>query len=585
MTGRDDKSLEELLGDTLAHHARQRLNPDDESYERALESEQRRKQVEAELEGARARGAQLEQNLAQALSQLEAMQREIDQLRSQEVPSGSPPVKDLEALLREARSQARSAQDWAWQFESRLREASKKIEELSSAVGEWNQESRRLDLEDPLTGLPNLKLMRQYVDFLIRQVQRYERPGALLLMDLDGFQLVNDALGFQAGDELLVRVAERLQSILRDSDVLARRGEDEFLLLLSELNLEAGAPADRVRSLVEIVARRVLAAITHPFEIQSQKFYITASIGVSICPLDAGTTDEVLEHADTALNRAKERGRGRFHFYTADLQQRQKARLSLENEIRLALQANQFLLLYQPILELGSDGGRMVGVEALLRWRHPARGLLGPEHFLHAAEETGLILPVGDWVFDEVSRQMQRWLRSGLELFAAINLSARQLRHGQVARALLSSLTAANVPPGLIIVDVAEGLNALNAELIAGVSVELGKAGVRIAIDDFGTGLSSLKQLHLGPTNILKIAHSLLAGCPEDPDSSRVLLGVIGLAQALGVLPLAKGVERRAQARFLAQNRCRLAQGYYFSGPVEADLVTSFADMRKTWSL
>ncbi|MBI3925308.1 MAG: EAL domain-containing protein [Armatimonadetes bacterium] len=508
-----------------------------------------------------------------------------------EAPALPGPHADPELLgplqdeLTKSRAEAQLMRVRAEQLEDQLKESQSRIEQLQEAMGASDRAAEKLTFEDPLTGLPNLNLMMQYLDFITRQVVRYKRPAGLMTVDLDGFQTVNDALGFRAGDELLIRVSERLQAAVRDSDMLARRGEDEFLVLLSELNLEPGTPPEHVRQMVEIVARRILAALTRPFEVQGHKFYITASVGVSICPADAAHPDQMIEHSDAALHRAKERGRGRFEFYSAELQLRQRERLALELELHRAVELEQFLLLYQPILQVDGEVARLVGVEALLRWKHPEHGLQSPDFFLHAAEETGLILPIGRWVLRQVCEQMKEWLRRGFEFFAAINLSARQMRQSDLIDTVVEAIENSGVPPKLLFLDVAEGFNSLNAELADRVGQQLATAGVRVAIDDFGTGMSSLRRLQGGPTNILKIAPSIVAGCPGDPHCTRLFMAALGLSKVLGLVPLAKGVERPAQAQFVGETQCQLAQGYFFSEPVEAEQITTFARSDKTWRI
>lgn len=425
------------------------------------------------------------------------------------------------------------------------------------------EEAERLAYQDALTGLPNLNQLRQVLEFNLKQAQRYNRPMALVAIDLDRFRIVNEALGFKSGDELLVQVAERLKGMVRDSDALARRGEDEFMILLSELQDVSQA---------EMVARRVMELLTEPFTVQGHPLHVGASLGIAHFPGDSETAQDLLEHADAALFDAKERGRAGYQVYTQGLQEKLRRRLQLENELHAALQNEQLVLLYHPIVLLSTR--EVIGVEALLRWNHPTHGTIPPSDFLPLAEESGLIVPIGDWVLQECCRQLKGWKAAGLDLFVDVNLSRRQLLHADMASGFLRVLMEAQVEPRDIVVDVSEDHYATDPR-VRSVLAELGGGGVRIAVDDFGTGLSSLKTIRLSQTKILKLDSTFVAGIPGNRQYLSICVAVIRLAESLNMRSLAEGIETQKQYDYLLNNECQLGQGFFFGRPVPASEVAA----------
>lgn len=543
-----------------------------------------------------------EQRLNDVQSQSGQSGDEARQLRDQLTKMESR-VRDADRIYEAAEQQAREAEQKNQESWARVRDAemranqalvenkklADKLAEHERRAQESDRETQRLAFQDPLTGLPNLNLMTQYMDFTVKQCVRYRRVAALLVIDIDRFKVFNEAMGSKAGDELLAKVAERLQQSIRETDSLGRKGEDEFIILLSELNVgDHNNPEGRIRAIhqhVEVVANRVMQMMAAPFIVQGQKFYLHVSIGIAICPDDGETPQILLENGDTAMYHVKETGRNRHQFYTTDLRRRQERRLSLDTQMRSALERNEFEVRYFPVVSLAKGKGLLVGVESLLRWNHRMEGVVGPNFFLPAAEESGMIVPIGQWVLQQTCTQMREWLSNGLRIFASINLSKRQLIQADLVESISRELSQNGIPPEVLYVEIAEGFNTFNPEVMDEVITKLGTAGIRIAIDDFGIGYSNLSRLNLNYTRVLKIDRSIVEKCPNDRQSSTVCIAAINLASSLGLLSLAEGVENINQVRFLTKYGCALAQGYYFSEPVPASEITNFHRTKKVWKL
>lgn len=464
-------------------------------------------------------------------------------------------------MLQEAEERHRQADELLAEAEEKLRQAA----ELQPQTH-----------EDQLTGLPNAAVLRHHLDFMVEQVNRYGRSAALLAVDLDRFRFINEALGFRTGDELLRQVAERLKSMMRGSDVVARAGEDEFHVLLSELSSDNDKykPAEELRNLIksraEAVAKRVLDALAKPYEIQGQTLHLSSSIGLSLAPGDALSAEEMLEHADAALYSAKELGRARCQVYSEDIQERLRRRLLLENQLHTGLREGQFKLFYQPIVLL--DSREVVGVEALVRWDHPEMGRLMPREFLPIAEESGAIVPLGDWILGEACSKLKQWRNDGMNLFIDVNLSPRQLLQADMAATFLKTVEDSALRAKDVMVDVGEHVYTLDPRVRA-VLDELGESGVRIAIDDFGTGLSNLKAIRLTQTKIIKLDSTFVAGIPANRQYLSICVAVVRLAASLNMRSLAEGIETEKQYEYLHKNECHLGQGFYFSPPVEPEKI------------
>jgi diguanylate cyclase len=387
----------------------------------------------------------------------------------------------------------------------------------------------------------------------------------VLYFDLDDFKDVNDTLGHASGDELLRQVAERLVGAVRHTDVVGRLGGDEFAVLQSHSAEPIATGA---------LAARICAAAAEPYVIGHNVVRVSASIGISLYAGDIAGAEAMLMQADLALYRAKEDGRNCYRFHSADLDRHVRERVILAEELRAGVERGQFELHYQPQVEL--ESGRIVGLEALLRWNHPERGLIAPAVFIPVAERTATIVALGNWAFDAACRQLKQWQERGIAPpLLAVNFSALQFKgSGDLDREIAATLARWNVAPTSIEVELTESVLMEVSEQHAGTLERLRRLGVRVAIDDFGTGYSSLNYLAAYPINRLKIAQELVFGVDVDERHATVVRAAVRLAHELDIEAIAEGVESEAQAEFLAAAGCHLAQGYYFSRPVDAERAT-----------
>ena len=424
---------------------------------------------------------------------------------------------------------------------------------------------------DSLTGLPNRALFRDRLRRAIARAQRNDKRIGLLFLDLDRFKTINDSLGHHAGDQLLRGVAKRLKANGRKGDTIARLGGDEFTIILEDIN-----DADDVA----IVARKIIEFMEPSFKLDGHDVVVTPSIGITIYPDDCGDMRTLLKNADTAMYRSKEKGRNNYQFYTADMNAKAYEYLLLENNLRHALERGEFHLFYQPQMELHTQ--RVIGMEALLRWNHPEQGFLPPERFVPFAEETGLIIPIGEWVIRTACMEAMRWQQAGLSpLRVAVNLSMRQFRQKDFVEKVEQALAESGLPPKFLELEITESFLAHNVEHATAVLRRLHNLGVQLSIDDFGTGYSSLSYLKQFPLNTLKIDQSFVRDIPGDSDAAAITEAIIGLAQSLRLNVIAEGVESQDQVFFLRSRGCDHAQGYLFSEPMSADTVVPWIK-RKT---
>jgi diguanylate cyclase (GGDEF)-like protein/PAS domain S-box-containing protein len=407
---------------------------------------------------------------------------------------------------------------------------------------------------DALTGLPNRLLFRDRVLTAIAQAQRNRRALAVMYLDLDHFKLVNDGLGHSVGDKLLGQVAERLATSVRASDTISRLGGDEFTLLLNDVG-----NSDAVAG----VARKILHSLARPFKVDGHELFVTASIGISLFPNDGDDVEILLKSADSAMYRAKELGRNQAQLFTASMNERYVRRLAIEQSLHHALERRELELHYQPVYDRLR---RPVSVEALIRWSHPTRGLVPPADFIPLAEETGLIVPIGEWVVREVCAQLRRWHDAGLAaLKAAINISAPQLQQPTFTRVVVDALQRNGLAPSALQIEITESVAVQNIDLILQVLKELKQHGVGIAIDDFGTGQSSLLYLKRFPIDTVKIDKTFIQDVTTDDSAAAIVSYVISLAHTLRFEVVAEGVETEEQYAFLRLNGCDRLQGFLFS--------------------
>jgi diguanylate cyclase (GGDEF)-like protein/PAS domain S-box-containing protein len=426
---------------------------------------------------------------------------------------------------------------------------------------------------DTLTGLPNRNLLKDRLAQAIVYAQRYQRTLTVAFIDLDNFKLINDSLGHQAGDQLLRIVATRLQSCIRVSDTVARLGGDEFVLLLRDHPLEPGVESLSVGATLQ----RILAEIAQPYRIGPHEFFLSCSIGYTQLPEDGNTADLLLKNADMAMYRAKELGRNNIQPFVAELSERVTHRLAMEGDLRRALDQGEFFLCYQPQIDLATR--RLVGMETLIRWNHPQRGLISPVHFIPLAEETGLIVPIGAWVLRTACAQAKAWQDAGLPpVRVSVNLSARQFIQRDLIASVRQVLDETGLSAEHLELELTESLIMHNAELFISTLRELRDIGIELAVDDFGTGYSSLSYLQRFPINRLKIDQSFVRDIAGNADSGAISTAIIMLGHSLGLKVIAEGVETIEQLDFLHSSHCNEIQGYYFSKPLPADEMRRFLE-------
>jgi diguanylate cyclase (GGDEF)-like protein len=435
-------------------------------------------------------------------------------------------------------------------------------------VGEKTDELEYRALHDPLTDLPNRSLVLDRAEQLLARARRLDVPVTALFMDIDGFKLINDRFGHQAGDEVLRKVGARLQAVLRDSDTVGRLGGDEFVMLVDSVGLDAGP---------ELVAERILDVLRQPIELSPPAHApvsVTASIGIATGR--PASAESLLQDADLALYKAKAVGKDGYVLFESAMQTAAQDRIHLEMDLADALEANQLFLAYQPMLDLKNE--QVVGVEALLRWRHPTRGVIPPDAFIPIAEDSGLIIPIGRWVLEQACAQAAAWHESGYPLDISINVSAGQLERTEFVEEVRAALRDSGVDAAKLTLEITETVLMRKPDATAHLLGELKELGVRIAVDDFGTGYSSLAYLRQFPVDSLKIDRTFITGLTLSGEAHALTHTLIQLGKALGLQTLAEGVEQQSQVRQLQHEGCDLAQGFLFARPLTPDAVERFLD-------
>jgi len=432
-----------------------------------------------------------------------------------------------------------------------------------TAIKRSEQELQQLAHYDPLTGLPNRLLFTDRAAQALTYAGSSKRGCALLLIDLDHFKNINDSLGHNVGDQVLKAVAERLQGLFDSGMTLARLGGDEFALLQENCQQVMQAAG---------LAQRVLDAMKEPFVLDSHPLFISASVGISLFPSDAQSAEQLLRNADSALFKAKSDGREGYALYTEELTAHAQQRVELASELRRAIDRHELRVFYQPVHDLESS--RILGVEALVRWQHPERGMVSPGEFIPIAEQSGLIGEIDGWVLNTACRQMCAWLAAGVEVsFVAVNVSSRLFSRGDLDRKVAEVLRETGLDPAYLELEVTESAVMEDPEQAIEQLHRLRELGISLAIDDFGTGYSSLLRLKRMPVQKLKIDQGFVAGLPSDEDDIAIVRVIIALAQSMGMNVLAEGIEHADQAGFLLANGCELGQGYWFARPMPAEQI------------
>ena len=485
-------------------------------------------------------------------------------------------------------TETKDAQEKLVQYQNHLEELVKeRTVRLTEAVGRLEEEIKirkrseeqikYLAYYDSLTDLPNRMLFLDRLSQSLEHAKRHERLLAVLFLDLDNFKRINDTLGHSTGDKLLKEVAFRISGCLRKSDSfaylgkegfsasLSRLGGDEFVILLTEINTVQDAAS---------VAQRIIETMSQPFELGKNEVFITASIGVTLYPYHGDEAGVLLKNADAAMYQAKEQGRNNYQFFNQSLSDSTFERLMLDNNLRLALKRDELLLHYQPQVEIA--GGRIIGMEALVRWRHQERGIISPAEFIPIAEENGCIVPIGEWVLNTACAQNRLWqgLNGNGSMKMAVNLSSYQFRQAKLIETVARAIEEHGLPPHLIELELTEGIIMRNADETVATLRELKNMGVQISIDDFGTGYSSLSYLRRFPIDTLKIDSAFVRDLATDEDDASITKAIIAMAHNLGLRVIAEGVETKEQFDFLAENGCDAVQGFLFSQPLASDDAT-----------
>lgn len=454
-------------------------------------------------------------------------------------------------------------------------DADQRIRELELLVSQLQEANQKLVAaklkvshlahHDFLTNLPNRSQLLERLTNAMAIANRNGHRLAIIFMDLDRFKTINDSLGHSIGDRMLQSVSQRLRQSVRTSDTVCRQGGDEFVILLSRIEHDEDAAK---------IARKILSALAAPHRVGETALYVGCSMGISVYPADGEKADTLIRHADTAMYVAKQQGRNQFQFFRHEMNRHALERQFIENNLRRALEVGQFVLHYQPKIDLVDR--RVSGIEALIRWRHPERGLVTPEQFISVAEDCGLIVAIDDWVLLQACRQARCWLDAGLSFGRiAVNLSPVEFHRGDILARIRRVLEKTGLEARHLEIELTEGVFLKDNAATIAMLHQLRTLGLQIAIDDFGTGYSSLGYLRRLPVDVLKIDQSFLHDISSDPGAAPILKAIIDIGVALRQQVIAEGVETEQQYQYLRQNRCLHGQGFFFSCPLDAESISS----------
>ncbi|QKE62929.1 EAL domain-containing protein [Aquipseudomonas campi] len=454
-----------------------------------------------------------------------------------------------------------------WLLANDLRRTLLRLQQEIVRVKDSQASFTHLARHDALTNLPNRLLISDRMEQAIGQARRYKKRVALLFLDLDNFKTINDSLGHAAGDELLKEVALRLQGVMRDTDTVSRQGGDEFLMALADVDDPATISA---------MTTQVQAELARPFALKGMQIVTSISIGIALFPEDGDDFDTLLKHADMAMYQAKSAGRNGFCFFDAQMNADTRERLSLELDLRQALVRGEFVLHYQPIVDI--HNGRLLAAEALVRWQHPVLGMIAPDRFIRVAEQSGLIVEIGEWVLNEACRQMMLWQAAGLPRFVvSVNLSAVQFRRGNLEALIGSALSRFGLNPSCLELELTESILLQDSAAFIDMLYRLKTLGVKLSIDDFGTGYSNLAYLQRFRVDKLKIDQSFVRTLLGNTQDQAIVTAIIQMAKSLNLLTTAEGIEDDSIRRLLAELGCDQGQGYLFARPLPAQEFMAFA--------
>jgi len=488
-------------------------------------------------------------------------------------------IADFNAMLDEIQARDTALEEHKHMLEERVLQRTRELKianlELESAKEQAESVAQRMRYHahhDGLTGLPNRTLLNDRISTELAHARRNQTMMALLFLDLDRFKLINDSLGHATGDQLLREISRRLKSCVREEDTVARLGGDEFMVLLPRIS--SAADAGRI-------GRKIVDCLVEPASCNGHELHITTSIGISIYPNDGRDAGTLIKNADISMYRAKELGRNKVVYYTATMNTGSRKQLTLENNLRKALEKDELRLLYQPKVDISRN--RITGAEALLRWDHPSLGPVSPREFMPIAEDSGLIEPIGEWVLQTAFAELARWHAAGhQDLTMAVNLSTVQLVRPGLENCVAAALATTGIDAGRVELEITENVAMLNIDSAITTLGKLKRMGVSIAMDDFGTGYSSLSYLRRLPVDTVKIDHSFVRRVPENKEDAMIVLAIIAMARSLNLGLIVEGVENARQLRFFRQQGCEIVQGYLFSPPVESAEILRILESNRT---